>query len=199
MKGLLNEWLLGILLVKSGSTALRAMSSNDDANGPAEQGNEKKVKGILKHVEAQTHEHPEHLVWDEDNLRYNEEHKGNYPKIEEPNTPYRPPLDPSIDPDALVVPEDGGKLSPKSPMVQQPEGSFQMPVFSLEQVEHISAQAAQRQSEMQNEDAKEEGKKRKFAAMRADHYNMKNALALGRRMQAEEDEEEEEGGDVTLN
>jgi hypothetical protein len=64
-------------------------SSSVSAERPAEHGD---AKGILRKDHHRKSSHG--IVWDEPTIAEHDKERGTRTKINEPNTPYRPPLDP---------------------------------------------------------------------------------------------------------
>ncbi|KAJ3046308.1 hypothetical protein HDV00_000122 [Rhizophlyctis rosea] len=174
-------------------------------------------RGILK--SSSQHEQDDHhkgIKWDEDNIMLTEAGKGHTMKITEPKTPYIhydhendvvlggsssiPPLELSAALEA--VPPPSRTSSSGSLFGDKPHVTVHQPPESKAHGDWESDD-----EEEEERDPEEEEKHRRFAALRAEHYQMKEALKKGRQLagktavhadndEEEEDEEEDDDDDM---
>eukprot|EP01025_Chloroclados_australasicus_P050645 TRINITY_DN5847_c1_g1_i1.p2 TRINITY_DN5847_c1_g1~~TRINITY_DN5847_c1_g1_i1.p2 ORF type:complete len:183 (-),score=44.02 TRINITY_DN5847_c1_g1_i1:278-826(-) len=140
-------------------------------------------RGILKKSSIhEGHHSRKRAGWDEDNLEKNEVIKAelNPTKIDEPKTPYHAPVNP-----------DAGDMEPLDL-----EGSLD----DVSEEEGSAAGADTSTSKVPKEKAAktDDEELTGFDKQRKQHYNMKNALALGRALQKEEDDDQEEEEEWTF-
>ena len=166
------------------------------------------------------------VQWDEDNLAYNDENKGDYEKIIEAATPYMPPLDMSTIPDEDDdgFGEDGAGHEMKEEEEDYEQRRAREEAFNaalqarLEQEMETESQAVaaareenvrggEEDEEQQEEEEEDVEMERSddyrdglaFEAKRLNHYNMRDALRLGRQMIDDEDEEDDSDDDYGPN
>ncbi|CAG8504903.1 11824_t:CDS:2, partial [Cetraspora pellucida] len=148
---------------------------------------ENKPKGILK--KPSLNFHPKNrLKWDEDNIQLTEGQKNSTMKITEPKTPYihyNQETD-EIMTDLQTIPGlilGSGRESP-------PAGSHSSVSPSSAHFPDSLKDDWETESSEEDEETKE--KRRKFAQLRAQHYNMKDALSLGHKLVDDDDDNDEE-------
>jgi len=156
-----------------------------------------KTKGILKHgnsSESIEKNLPTKIRWDEDNIMMTEADRGKTMKITEPKTPF---IRYNIEKDEVYG--HTAAVEPVELTMALEAEKQEMPDFSLGGSEEFEDD-----NEVQNDDddwddddeeeTEEERKKREeFKKKRAEHYNMKEALALihSHKFDDEDDEDEE--------
>ncbi|CAG8564160.1 16179_t:CDS:2 [Funneliformis mosseae] len=164
-------------------------------------GNKPPPKSILKKPSINFQSKVPKLKWDEDNIQLTEAQKNSTMKITEPKTPYihyNQETD-EIMTDLETIP--GLALGSSSIGSSSNQGSSGVsPVGSLSSVSPSSAHFPDSIKDDWDSENSEEGeetkaKRKKFAQLRAKHYNMKEALRLGHKL-VEEDVDDEENSNV---
>jgi len=185
--------------------------------------------GVLRSPSARGTSRNEGVQWDEVNLSQNEELKreAQYQKIEEASTPYMPPLDLSTIPDEDDEKEEGeekeghgGEDAGGAAACEQGAETAAARVGFAEanmSADDFQAAVAARLQEVANDthdddmdnDASDDALPERssdykdgipFASKRQKHYDMKNALELGRQMlnDDEDDEDDDHDGDTRI-
>ncbi|CAG8796646.1 29693_t:CDS:2 [Gigaspora margarita] len=134
----------------------------------------KPKKGILKKPSI-NFQQKNRLKWDEDNIQLTEGQKNSTMKINEPKTPYihyNQETD-EIMTDLQTIPGLNLGSSRETP----PAGSLS--AVSPSSAHFPDSVKEDWDSEGSEEDEETKEKRRKFAQLRAKHYNMKEALSLG--------------------
>ncbi|KAG9297226.1 hypothetical protein G9A89_003522 [Geosiphon pyriformis] len=125
------------------------------------------------------------LKWDEDNLQLTESQKDSTMKISEPKTPYihyNSETD-EIMTDIDTIPGLALESSAISPIGSISSTSTSGPHFT-------NSNKDDWESEHSDEDEETREKRQKFAKLRANHYNMKEAIQLGHKLVEDEVEEQ---------
>jgi len=152
-----------------------------------------KPKGILKKPSINFQTKTPKLKWDEDNIQLTEAQKNSTMKVTEPKTPY---IYYNRETDEIMTDlETIPGLTLGSSNSNQGSSSVS-PVGSLSSVSPSSAHFPDSvkddwDSENSEEDEETKAKRKKFAELRAKHYNMKEAFRLGHKL-VEEDVDDEE-------
>ncbi|KAK3836582.1 MAG: hypothetical protein JOS17DRAFT_734592 [Linnemannia elongata] len=166
------------------------------------------VKGILKKVTTeQSEENAPRLKWDEENLIITEAQKDSTMKIDEPKTPfihYDYELDRVLDADEVF------RLN--GPRKKQAALAHTPPVPSYfkglpnededDEEDDDDREPNDEPEEWQSSDEEDEQESEnkaidhdKFARLRAEHYNMREAVKLGHALNQDDDDDEEEDED----
>ncbi|KAF0470067.1 phosphatase inhibitor 2 [Gigaspora margarita] len=143
----------------------------------------KPKKGILKKPSI-NFQQKNRLKWDEDNIQLTEGQKNSTMKINEPKTPYihyNQETD-EIMTDLQTIPGLNLGSSRETP----PAGSLS--AVSPSSAHFPDSVKEDWDSEGSEEDEETKEKRRKFAQLRAKHYNMKEALSLGHKLVENEDD-----------
>ncbi|CAG8507828.1 1619_t:CDS:2 [Paraglomus brasilianum] len=146
---------------------------------------ETKPRGILKNTSINLQPKTPKLKWDEDNLQYTESQKSATMKITEPPTPYiryNQETD-EIMTDLETIPGlalGSSSVSPVGSMSSSSPSSAHFP---------DDIKDDDWSGDEDDEEARE--KHRKFLQMRAQHYNMKEAIRMAHKLLEEEDDEGE--------
>ncbi|RIA81630.1 hypothetical protein C1645_790020 [Glomus cerebriforme] len=157
-----------------------------------------KPKGILKKPSINFQAKTPKLKWDEDNIQLTEAQKNSTMKVTEPKTPY---IHYNQETDEIMTDlETIPGLALGSSNSNQGSSSVS-PVGSFASVSPSSAHFPDSikddwDSENSEEDEETKAKRKKFAELRAKHYNMKEALRLGHKL-VEEDVDDEENSNAT--
>ncbi|RHZ55464.1 hypothetical protein Glove_415g34 [Diversispora epigaea] len=160
---------------------------------------ENRPKGILKKPSVNFQQRNK-LKWDEDNIQLTESQKNSTMKISEPKTPfihYNQETD-EIMTDLRTIP--GLTLESSSTGNKNLGSNNISPVGSLSSVSPSSAHFPDSikdewESEHSDEDEETKEKRRRFAELRAKHYNMKEALSLGHKL-VENDIDDDDNSNV---
>ncbi|CAG8473282.1 9259_t:CDS:2 [Dentiscutata heterogama] len=137
---------------------------------------ESKPKGILKKPSI-NFQQKNRLKWDEDNIQLTESQKNSTMKITEPKTPYihyNQETD-EIMTDLQTIPG----LTLESNRESSPSGTLSSGSPSSA---HFPDSVKDDWDSEGSEDEETKEKRRKFAQLRAKHYNMKEALSLGHKL-----------------
>ncbi|KAG0211881.1 hypothetical protein B0O80DRAFT_449327 [Mortierella sp. GBAus27b] len=154
----------------------------------------KPAKGILKRPASQHQqdERASRLKWDEDNLATTEAQKDSTMKIDEPKTPYvhyNPELDGVMDMDESFSLDDSKNQGP-SVMNEDEDDAEDQDEEEPEGWQDSGEDDEDDEDDEDGEGGEESSPKKidhdKFAKMRAEHYNMKEALKLGHELADEE-------------
>ncbi|CAG8556071.1 11041_t:CDS:2 [Acaulospora morrowiae] len=159
-----------------------------------------KPKGILKQPSVNFQQRNK-LKWDEDNIQLTEVQKSSTMKITEPKTPYihyNQETD-EIMTDLQTIP--GLALGSSNTTSNSQGSSGVSPVGSFSSVSPSSAHFPDSikddwESENSEEDEEVKEKRRRFAELRAKHYNMKEALSLGHKL-VENNVDDDENSNVS--
>ncbi|KAJ3213317.1 hypothetical protein HDU67_003036 [Dinochytrium kinnereticum] len=154
-------------------------------------------RGILKHRgESDPHGAPR-LRWDEDNLMMTEAQKNSTMKITEPKTPF---IHYNHETDEIL-----GNTGSVPPLELSSAISSAKGLMSLNSEDSLLSSDSERRSmagssrssdwESEEEDGlteEEKAKRKKFAKLRSQHYNMKEALQQSRSKSDDEDEDDDD-------
>ncbi|GBB86811.1 hypothetical protein RclHR1_13240002 [Rhizophagus clarus] len=158
-----------------------------------------KPKGILKKPSINFQTKTPKLKWDEDNLQLTEAQKNSTMKVTEPKTPY---IHYNQDTDEIMTDLE------KIPGIALNSSNYNQGSSNISPVGSVSPSSAHFpdsikddwDSENSEEDEETKLKRKKFAELRAKHYNMKEALRLGHKLVEEDvDDDEENGNEAALN
>ncbi|CAH1767537.1 8732_t:CDS:2 [Entrophospora sp. SA101] len=157
-----------------------------------------KPKGILKKPSINFQPKQPRLTWDEDNIQLTEGQKDSTMKITEPKTPY---IHYNQETDEIMT--DLEKI-PGLALVTNSLGSTSLggggsnsispvgtPLSTSPSSAHFPDSVKDEWDSETEEDEEAREKRRKFAQLRAKHYNMKEALKLGHKL-VEEDVDDDE-------
>jgi len=157
-----------------------------------------KTKGILKHGSSSgslDKNLPTKIRWDEDNIMMTEADRGKTMKITEPKTPF---IRYNIEKDEVYG--HTAAVEPIELTMALEAEKQEMPDFSLgggseefEEEKPSDAQNDDWDDDSEEEETEEERRKREeFKKKRAEHYNMKEALALIHSHKFDDEDEDEE-------
>ncbi|CAB4390630.1 hypothetical protein RhiirA5_455739 [Rhizophagus irregularis] len=157
-----------------------------------------KPKGILKKPSINFQTKTPKLKWDEDNIQLTEAQKNSTMKVTEPKTPY---IHYNQETDEIMTDLE------KIPGLALSSNNSNQGSSSVSPIGSVSPSAAHFpdsikddwDSENSEEDEETKIKRKKFAELRAKHYNMKEALRLGHKLVDEDVDEEENGNAAALN
>jgi len=155
-----------------------------------------KTKGILKHGSSSgsiDKNLPNKIRWDEDNIMMTEADRGKTMKITEPKTPF---IRYNIEKDEVYG--HTAAVEPVELTMALEAEKQEMPDFSLGDSDEFEDEKQEIQNDdwdddEDEEETEEERKKREdFKKKRAEHYNMKEALALIHSHKFDDEDEDEE-------
>lgn len=121
------------------------------------------------------------MVWDEENIKatfHPADKDYGHMKIDEPNTPYEPPLSDDADLNDLPALDLGGAAT-ATPAAAATPSTAPATESEWEDPPHKAAGPAR------------EPTKSDFSSKRKQHYNMKEAMARARQLQEEEEDDED--------
>ncbi|ORX80179.1 hypothetical protein BCR32DRAFT_293991 [Anaeromyces robustus] len=155
-----------------------------------------KTKGILKHGTSNgsiDKNLPSKIRWDEDNIMMTEADRGKTMKITEPKTPF---IRYNIEKDEVYG--HTAAVEPVELTMALEAEKQEMPDFSLGGSEEFEDEKQEVQNDDWDDDSSEEEteeerkKREEFKKKRAEHYNMKEALALIHSHKFDDEDEDEE-------